>query len=150
MIREAEHYYRRALASNPRNAVAMNNLGALYASQDRHAEASDSYRKALEVDPRYGEAHFNLGLALVMLDKQGEAIEHLGMAVQHQPPACLGLCCAWPGAGQLPAGPARLRPPTRERSHSTRSARDVRQLLEGLRRESPSPLSGSSAGARPC
>ena len=52
----------KAVAANPRNAVAWNWLGSLYreSSDDLHAE--QSYLQALAVRPDYAAAHLNLGI----------------------------------------------------------------------------------------
>ncbi len=38
-----------------------NNLGAVYALENRYGEAEKAYKKALELDPDYGRAYHNLG-----------------------------------------------------------------------------------------
>jgi hypothetical protein len=59
-LAEAEASYRRALALDPRQAKAHNNLGAVLHMQGRLDEAIASYRRALELDPALPQASQNL------------------------------------------------------------------------------------------
>lgn len=52
----------RAVAANPRNAVAHNWLGTLYREAGDYAAAERAFRQALSVRPDYAEAHLNLGV----------------------------------------------------------------------------------------
>lgn len=61
---EAEAAYRRAVALDPRQAKAWNNLGNLLARSfqaSRRDEALHCYRQALAAKPDYANAHTNLG-----------------------------------------------------------------------------------------
>jgi tetratricopeptide (TPR) repeat protein len=67
----------RALAIDPKHAVANNELGILLRETGKFEEAERAYRRALETDPSYALAHYNLGVLLdVYLRRGGEAIEH--------------------------------------------------------------------------
>jgi len=81
----AEAAYRRAIASQPRSAVAHNNLGTLLRELGRREEAERSYREALRLDPRYVFAHNNLALLLEMAGRFGEALEHARRARDADP-----------------------------------------------------------------
>ncbi|WP_312552796.1 tetratricopeptide repeat protein [Massilia sp.] len=59
---EAEHYWRLALAREPRHAASWNNLGILLQQAGRAAEAETAYRRALALEPAYADAHYHLGL----------------------------------------------------------------------------------------
>ncbi|MDM0072719.1 tetratricopeptide repeat protein [Variovorax sp. J31P207] len=64
---EAEAAYRRAVALDPRQAKAWNNLGNLLARSfqaSRRDEALHCYRQALAAKPDYANAHTNLGYEL--------------------------------------------------------------------------------------
>lgn len=52
----------RAVAANPRNAVAYNWLGTLYREAGDYAAAERAFRQALSARPDYAEAHLNLGV----------------------------------------------------------------------------------------
>ncbi|HLJ55336.1 MAG TPA: tetratricopeptide repeat protein [Chthonomonadaceae bacterium] len=59
---EAESWYRRALAINPRNAAAALDLGLVYFRQRRLPDAEKQYMAAAALDPRDAVSHFDLGL----------------------------------------------------------------------------------------
>jgi tetratricopeptide (TPR) repeat protein len=66
----------RALAIDPKHAVANNELGILLRETGKFEEAERAYRRALETDPNYALAHYNLGVLLdVYLRRGAEAIE---------------------------------------------------------------------------
>jgi tetratricopeptide (TPR) repeat protein len=66
----------RALAIDPKHAVANNELGILLREAGKFEEAEKAYRRALENDPSYALAHYNLGVLLdVYLRRGAEAIE---------------------------------------------------------------------------
>lgn len=52
----------RAVALNPRNAVAWNWLGSLYRERGDAAHAEQAYLQALAARPDYAAAHLNLGI----------------------------------------------------------------------------------------
>ncbi len=65
----------RALAVDPKHAVANNELGILLRESGKFEEAERAYRRALETDPSYALAHYNLGVLLdVYLRRGAEAI----------------------------------------------------------------------------
>jgi tetratricopeptide (TPR) repeat protein len=65
----------RALAVDPKHAVANNELGILLRETGKFEEAERAYRRALEIDPNYALAHYNLGVLLdVYLRRGAEAI----------------------------------------------------------------------------
>ena len=66
----------RALAIDPKHAVANNELGILLRETGKFEEAERAYRRAIETDPSYALAHYNLGVLLdVYLRRGAEAIE---------------------------------------------------------------------------
>ena len=52
----------KAVATNPRNAVAWNWLGSLYREGGDYPRAEQAYQQALTVKPDYAAAHLNLGI----------------------------------------------------------------------------------------
>jgi tetratricopeptide (TPR) repeat protein/Tol biopolymer transport system component len=74
-----------ALALNPGDARANNNLAVALSRQGRLDEAIAHWRKALESYGTYGEVHRNLARALLVQEKFDEAIFHGQQAVQINP-----------------------------------------------------------------
>jgi lipoprotein NlpI len=67
----------RALAIDPNNAAANNQLGIVLRNEGKFDEAERAYRRALATNPTYALAHYNLGVLLdVYLRRGAEAIEH--------------------------------------------------------------------------
>jgi tetratricopeptide (TPR) repeat protein/tRNA A-37 threonylcarbamoyl transferase component Bud32 len=82
---EAGGYYRAALASRPKAAVAYTALGdALFAQQLRD-EATAYYRRAVQIDPQYARGHTNLGNVLKGAGRTDEAIACYRRALEVDP-----------------------------------------------------------------
>ncbi|MBB2203307.1 tetratricopeptide repeat protein [Gluconacetobacter tumulisoli] len=73
---EAEIQFQEAVRRDPRNAVALNDLGVARDLLRRHAEAQSAYRRALAADPEMIGAQVNLALSLAMSGRMAEA-EHM-------------------------------------------------------------------------
>ncbi|MET0066051.1 MAG: tetratricopeptide repeat protein [Candidatus Thiodiazotropha sp.] len=66
-----------ALALDPDNLRALNQLGVSQRMQGRFSEAQQAYSRALSIDPEYAQAHRNLGILYdLYLGKPGEALKH--------------------------------------------------------------------------
>ena len=50
----------KAVAANPRLALALNNLGSAYERQGDREKALAAYRRALDADPKFADARRNL------------------------------------------------------------------------------------------
>jgi tetratricopeptide (TPR) repeat protein len=97
ILREAEQAYSRAdyalaadgyqayLALRPRDADALNNLGASYSKLGRYTQAQEHFRKAIAARPKYAEAHSNLGSSYLMCGQFPEAESSLRRAVNFRP-----------------------------------------------------------------
>jgi serine/threonine-protein kinase len=83
--REAEGYYRAALASRPAEAVGYCAVGDALRLQHALTEANYYYAKALQLDPNYARAHSNLGLVLLAQDRPEEAIGRFEKALRLDP-----------------------------------------------------------------
>jgi tetratricopeptide (TPR) repeat protein len=67
----------RALAADPGNPAANNQLGIWLRGEGKFEDAERAYRRALESAPNYALAHYNLAVLLdVYLRRGAEAIEH--------------------------------------------------------------------------
>jgi tetratricopeptide (TPR) repeat protein len=62
---EAEKFFRRALATDPRHFGALFDLAVVLQREERLAEARELYGKALALQPEHADAHFNLALVQV-------------------------------------------------------------------------------------
>ncbi|MBI2480955.1 MAG: tetratricopeptide repeat protein, partial [Planctomycetia bacterium] len=63
-MREAQHYFERAIRRSPNDAVAHNCLGIVLRIQQHYADAATSLREAIRLRPEFPEAHNNLGNVL--------------------------------------------------------------------------------------
>ena len=73
----AEALFLEALQREPRNAVALNDLGIARDLQGRHTDAQSAYQQALAADPGMNGAQVNLALSMAMTGKSGDAIRLL-------------------------------------------------------------------------
>jgi tetratricopeptide (TPR) repeat protein len=82
---QAATYYTASLQTNPRFAIAHNDLGLDLVSQGDRAGALEHYTQALKIDPQYAEAHRNMALALIADGKLSEARSQLYEAIRLKP-----------------------------------------------------------------
>jgi Flp pilus assembly protein TadD len=71
----AEELFLQALQREPRNAVALNNLGIARDLQGRHTEAQTAYRHAMAANSNMSAARVNLALSLAMDGQARDAIQ---------------------------------------------------------------------------
>jgi Flp pilus assembly protein TadD len=83
--RDSVTLFSQALAVNPKNGVAHNNLGVALASRGRQSEATAHFAEAVRHDPGNAEARSNLGMALLRLGTTDAAIKQLAEAVRLRP-----------------------------------------------------------------
>jgi len=82
---EAIKFYRKALASNPENALVLNWSGYANFRAERHRRAIEDLRRAIELEPGYAEAHYNLALALWAAGDADAALKELDIAFELDP-----------------------------------------------------------------
>ncbi len=85
---DAEKSYRRAVALDPKQAQAWNNLGNLLHSSfqpERKKESLTCYRNAIAVRPNYASAYANLGFALEGQKDLDGAEENYRLAIKYDP-----------------------------------------------------------------
>ena len=80
-----EKLLRDALAKNPGAWAAHNDLGCLYALQNKYPQAVDHFVTSLEHNPDFADAHVNLGRALLCLERPAEAEPHFAAVLRHYP-----------------------------------------------------------------
>ena len=73
----AEGLFLEALSREPRNDVALNDLGIARDLQGRHTDAQTAYRQALGVSPDMTAAQVNLALSLAMSGQSKDAVQLL-------------------------------------------------------------------------
>jgi predicted TPR repeat methyltransferase len=74
-----------SLAINPKQPIALTNLGNMLAETERLEEAIESYERAIELDPNYADAYHNLGNVLGDSDRVLEAIVSYSRALELRP-----------------------------------------------------------------
>jgi tetratricopeptide (TPR) repeat protein len=81
----AELLYRKVLALEPHDAIALNDLGILLVQRGRHEPGEELIRKAVAAKPDYAEAHANLGTLLREKGEIDAAIAAFEQAVTAKP-----------------------------------------------------------------
>jgi Flp pilus assembly protein TadD len=74
---EAQRLFLSVLAREPRNLIALNDLGIAYDLQGSHASAQDAYRRALGVNSTMRSTEVNLALSLALSGQAKQAVELL-------------------------------------------------------------------------
>lgn len=74
-----------AVAAQPEDPMACNNLGAELAKRGRNQEAMQYYRRAIELRPGYVKAECNIAGGLALVGHTQEAIDHLQKGLQLKP-----------------------------------------------------------------
>ncbi len=74
---QAQLLFLKVLQREPRNTVALNDLGVTYDLQGKHAAAQNFYREALGSDPTMRAAEVNLALSMAMSEQAPAAVELL-------------------------------------------------------------------------
>ncbi|MBF0358895.1 MAG: tetratricopeptide repeat protein [Magnetococcales bacterium] len=82
---EALQWYKKSIAINPKNAVALSNMGAILRNQGELAEAVVSYQKAITIKPDFADAYSNLGNTLKDQGKLDEAVASIQKAIAINP-----------------------------------------------------------------
>jgi tetratricopeptide (TPR) repeat protein len=84
-LHAAQGWFEKALASNPNNPAALNNMGNILRQQGKTDEALAAFRKALDLRPDYVEASINLSTVLRDLGRLEEALASCELALKHKP-----------------------------------------------------------------
>ncbi|MCC7167773.1 MAG: tetratricopeptide repeat protein [Rhodospirillales bacterium] len=108
---EAASCYEQALRLDPRNADALNLLGAAHVQAGQPARAVELVGKAVAARPNFPDAHLNLGSALAALGRMDEAIASFEKAARqapNNPNAHYNLGLALQGTGRFEDSAKRL------------------------------------------
>ncbi|MDR3458407.1 MAG: tetratricopeptide repeat protein [Verrucomicrobiae bacterium] len=87
--RNGEVLFRRALAMNPANDIALVNLGVALQAQNRTEEALVAYRQAERLASNRYQIHGNIGNLLSLLGRHEEALQEYGAALALRPQSSL-------------------------------------------------------------
>jgi tetratricopeptide (TPR) repeat protein len=82
---EAVREAKLVLASDPRNADALELLASAYLGQNDPAKATETYRRLVELFPRSAERHYALGVSLMVGQQTSEARKELETALALAP-----------------------------------------------------------------
>jgi tetratricopeptide (TPR) repeat protein len=93
--RSPESLYERALALNPQNWLAWNNLGAVGLARGETKVALSRFENALRIHPDFSDALYNRGVSLQRLSRVPEAIANYERALTLDP----GRADAWVNLG---------------------------------------------------
>jgi len=74
---QAQVLFLSVLQREPRNKVALNNLGVAHDLQGEHVSAQAAYRRALGADPAMRAAEVNLALSMALSGKAADAVRIL-------------------------------------------------------------------------
>jgi arylsulfatase A-like enzyme/Flp pilus assembly protein TadD len=86
--RDAEAMFRRVLAASPSSAATWNNLGVLYLSENRAADAAaaiDALSRAVAINPALAGAHNGLGVAFARQGDLKRAVDEWREALKIRP-----------------------------------------------------------------
>lgn len=78
-------YFRQALAIDPNDPMANNNLGVVLQDKGALTEAEESFRRAIKAKPDYAEAYSNLGIVQGIKGLSGEAGKMFRQAIKLAP-----------------------------------------------------------------
>ena len=84
-LAEAIAEHNRALAINPKLALAHSNLIQLYARAGQPDKAEQHYRSVVALDPNLAECHYNYGVLLTGQERIAEAIKAFQRSLQLNP-----------------------------------------------------------------
>jgi hypothetical protein len=79
----AEAEYREAIALDPSEPVAHNDLGVLLMARHRWQDAADQLRQEIPSNPTFAVAYYNLGIVLRELGRPDDAAAQWQLALQH-------------------------------------------------------------------
>jgi tetratricopeptide (TPR) repeat protein len=83
--KEALIEFQETLRVNPKNAVALSNIGYIYYDQGDPGRALALQQQALRLDPNYANAHYGLALIYRDWENQAKAIEHFKEYIRLEP-----------------------------------------------------------------
>ncbi|MBI3640366.1 MAG: tetratricopeptide repeat protein [Thaumarchaeota archaeon] len=83
--RESEEYYKEILEKDPKNILALNEMGVTLVRSRRYDEALDYYNRAFELYPMDSDVLVNKGNLLARLGRYDEARQNYDRAIELEP-----------------------------------------------------------------
>lgn len=80
-----DDFYSQVLESNPKNLIAINNLGNAFLGKGNKQKAEEMMKRAIELNPNYAEPYINLGGIYNEENRYAEALPLLQKAVNINP-----------------------------------------------------------------
>lgn len=74
-VEHAQEYYNKVLEYYPDNAIAINNIGAIYMERKDYEGALPYMEKVMAIDDTYANSYYGLGLCYYKLDRLEDAFE---------------------------------------------------------------------------
>lgn len=82
---DQEESFTRAVALDPTDPYAHNNLGSVYLNQGRTSQAVEEFRRAIEQNPEYHKPYSNMGAAYARMGKTKLAVGFYRKALKLKP-----------------------------------------------------------------
>jgi len=79
--REARSFYQKALALDPQNVHAVNNIGVTFLQERNFTEARKSFEDAVQLQPDYVDPYYNLACLYAIQGDTKRGLEYLRKAV---------------------------------------------------------------------
>jgi tetratricopeptide (TPR) repeat protein len=80
--------FNKAIAINPKYAVAYNNRGIVYTEKGEYRKATSDFNKAIEINPWYAMAYNNRGFVYTITSQYDMAITDASIAIKLNPTLC--------------------------------------------------------------
>jgi len=80
-LKEAQGFYKQALALEPGNFFVLNNLGVIYIQQRNYSEARNSLESAIRIKPEYVDPYYNLACLYALKGSVMKSLENLKKAI---------------------------------------------------------------------
>jgi Flp pilus assembly protein TadD len=80
-LKEAQRFYKQALALEPGNVFVLNNLGVIYIQERNYSEARNSLESAIRIKSEYVDPYYNLACLYALNGKVMKSLGNLKKAI---------------------------------------------------------------------
>jgi len=106
-LEKALDAYQKVLTADPNDAAVHNNVGSIYADENKTEDAAAEFKKAADIDPAHASSYYyNMGAILVNRGQMDQAAEALKKATDIDP----NNANAWYWYGMALMGKAQIKP----------------------------------------